>query len=641
MVLGVPVQFMASRYLFTRGRQIFLIYVSISVLVTLTIFRFFRSFSIHKKYDSMNESVYSSTVPMPNVEINNDFEYGIIRDFESSPFLTEIECEGSSSYDRICKFKNICYSPASDQFFAVTVDTQGLAKKWKIEGDNRLLDLTSVDDHNIFYFEFNENSDFAYEELKEHDMKYIQVSKKTFIFSRFVYNNIMHNIHDDFLGQYIMHKKFSEAGKIDTNNYMFFTDRMLENENDHLLATLTRYPFIYREALKSSKRDSPALCFSDAIVGNSKDGIWYDYGFYDEPQGPVRKKALTGAYMKEAANFIKSYYKIQEIPRFKFEKIIKSMAKNKKHEENEAVYISIFSRTKDRLLLNEKELKTKLEEEYRLPVKVVSLENLRFDDIVAIMSRSVISIGLHGAALIYTAFMPKNSIVIELFPYAIPGENYSPYRTLAWLDGVEMTYRMWKNNDAKASFCQMGQRKNFHGIAAQDFLNAISLKTVPPHVCCGNPYWLIRIYQDTVVNVPEIKLLIDDSLRETLDSINNPKSKRAQISEYLRMSQGIVTEVKGIVTNQENFIGKEAVKMRKVVLSWDNPWKSINLLPSQYGVWVDNYMEELITPEPMITLETCSSGMEINFWIRSYRFDKHSRSNIPAASYSKKFTFRC
>ena len=254
-MFGVPVEFMASRYLFTRGRQFLLLYISLSVLATLTIFRIFSGFTNHKKYEFVKDYVYSPSVPIPKIEVNNDFEFGLIRDFESNPFLTEIDCDGSSSYDRVCKFKNICYSPTADQFFAVTVDPQGLAKKWKIDGENRLLDLTSVDDHNIFYFEFIENSDFAYGEFKENDMKYIQVTKKTFIFSRFVYNNIMHNIHDDFLGQYVLHKKYSQTdGKIDTDNYMFFADRMTENENDHLLATLTKYPFIYREVDRKSTR---------------------------------------------------------------------------------------------------------------------------------------------------------------------------------------------------------------------------------------------------------------------------------------------------------------------------------------------------------------------------------------------------
>jgi protein O-mannose beta-1,4-N-acetylglucosaminyltransferase len=38
--------------------------------------------------------------------------------------------------------------------------------------------------------------------------------------------------------------------------------------------------------------------------------------------------------------------------------------------------------------------------------------------------------------------------------------------------------------------------------------------TVPPHVCCTNPYWLFRIFQDTIATESEIIELINGALVE-------------------------------------------------------------------------------------------------------------------------------
>jgi protein O-mannose beta-1,4-N-acetylglucosaminyltransferase len=43
----------------------------------------------------------------------------------------------------------------------------------------------------------------------------------------------------------------------------------------------------------------------------------------------------------------------------------------------------------------------------------------------------------------------------------------------------------------------------------------LTSKTVPSHTCCTNPYWLFRIYQDTKVDVDEVKALVVESLAES------------------------------------------------------------------------------------------------------------------------------
>lgn len=638
---------MSRRFLFTRGRQVLLLYLCCSILVTLTFYRIFMGIILRNGIES-DKNRQKRKVPVPVVAPNKNFEHGALQSFKEKPIITKMECEGSNAYDRICKFNNLCYSPNSDRFFALSVDKKGLMKRWKLPEDNRLLDLTTVDDHNIFYFEFEEDPDYALRELEKTDMFYVLVSKKTFVFSRFVYNNIMHNLHDDFMGQYILHKKYSsssnETNAIDGDNFIFFTDGLIENPNDHIFATLSRHPFLYREDLKKTRSSSPPICFSNAIVGNSKEGIWYDYGFYDEPQGPISKKSIDGKHALEVANFLRNYYDLILPHKSEIDNLLKRISSRKRidmQKINRDYYISIFSRTLDRLILNEKDLMSDLEKTFGLPVRLIQLEVLKFNEIIEIMSKTLISIGLHGSALIFAMFMPKGSILIEMFPYAVPGENYSPYRTLALFPEFEMTYKMWTNTNATMNYSQLGIRKKFENLTPEEFMNIISLKTVPPHVCCGNLPWMVRIYQDTVVNINEIKKLIKDAVTESDIGLSNPKRTQKQKLNLLEMSRHRVKSVDSSIHEQKSFAGIDNIKMFQLIIKWKNPWKEIDSTPTGYGVWIEEMMEEVQVTEPAIIIDACAKGSDFNIWIRPYKFEKALKKNQPAAVYSRKFTLKC
>lgn len=629
--------------LFIRGKRLLLLYFCISIVATLVFFRVFTRIIRSNNLIRGEKQGNSKKRDIPKASPDFTFRHGSKVSFRNRPIITEMQCEGQSAYNRICKFKNLCFSPTTDRFFALTVDTNGLKKRWMNVDDNRLLDLTTVDDHNIFYFEFEEDPATALKELESYDMMYSVVTKKTFMFSRFVYNNIMHNIHDDFLGQYILHKKHSyDQGAIDTDNYIFFSDKLIENPNDHLFATLSKYPFIYREALKTYQADLP-MCFENLVVGNSKDGIWYDYGFYDDPQGPISKKQLSGKYVKEAAIFLKKYYNVQlddnRVCKNLINKMIHHKGRGKKHVSDH-FYVSIFSRMQDRLLLNEMEIMKELEQRFGLMVRIVQLEVLAFNEIIEIMSSTIVSIGLHGSALIYTMFMPSNSVLLELFPYAVPGENYTPYRTLAWLPDIDLNYKMWINHNATCNYSQVGSRKKIDNLTPEAFLNIISLKTVPPHLCCGNLPWTVRIYQDTVVNIQEITKVIEDALVENLDVIKHPQKRSKYIKNLLDMATHKIFAVNHFI-NKQAFAGSKTVTMFRLELYWENPWKKLSKDPSQYGVWIEEFQEEILVTDPRLVIETCSEGSEINVWIRPYYLDKSSKTNQPATVYSRKFSFRC
>ena len=44
-------------------------------------------------------------------------------------------------------------------------------------------------------------------------------------------------------------------------------------------------------------------------------------------------------------------------------------------------------------------------------------------------------------------------------------------------------------------------------------------KTVPPHICCEDPYWLFRIYQDTIVHTQEVEDIIESALKESSEKM--------------------------------------------------------------------------------------------------------------------------
>jgi hypothetical protein len=53
------------------------------------------------------------------------------------------------------------------------------------------------------------------------------------------------------------------------------------------------------------------------------------------------------------------------------------------------------------------------------------------------------------------------------------------------------------------------------GLPAEEQEKIKNTKSVPPHFCCSNPYWLYRIFQDTRVHITEVLGIIQDALDES------------------------------------------------------------------------------------------------------------------------------
>jgi len=54
----------------------------------------------------------------------------------------------------------------------------------------------------------------------------------------------------------------------------------------------------------------------------------------------------------------------------------------------------------------------------------VAFDNMTFDEQVATMATAAMAVGIHGANLVNAAFMPANSVLVELFPYRFTHDMY-------------------------------------------------------------------------------------------------------------------------------------------------------------------------------------------------------------------------
>lgn len=369
------------------------------------------------------------------------------------PPISTIMCHGTSTLDRVCKIKNLCYDPANDRFFIFKEPTTLEVNVPR----NRtyLVDTTSLDGHNKFYFDYEEVHPNAFRQRTVQ-----MVDRLTFMISRFHALNIMHTIHDDFLGLYGLHRMFApnedadERFPFSRDNHIVFLDSFENIRYDYVFQFLTNHDLQFRSRLREQHRTSGMpICFRDAVVGNSKIGSWYTYGFL-EPQGPIKNKTVSGLFVRDAARFLMNRMALPPwdeallratLQELQLRNTQRSQGRPPTGEVStaDAVFITVFSRQLDRLMVNEAEVISGLQARYGLPVRTVRMEDMHLGQQAAILRSTVIAVGVHGSALILGMFLPPGALLVELYPYAVPAENYTPYRTMCGLSGMRLAYRSW------------------------------------------------------------------------------------------------------------------------------------------------------------------------------------------------------
>lgn len=484
-------------------------------------------------------------------------------------------CNGNSVNDRTCRFQNLCYRPSSNEYVFLQGPVSSMEGVPTKRFEPAVATLGSLQDHNLLHFSFidapasavpdmlkdkqqaadNNNNDNNYMNrrmpggMRNNHVDATTASKEesitmvtgaSLLLFRFKPDNIFHAVHDDALPalQTMWHGLGRSAAGGTARPFRIVTVDPWPSSGGTKPAERILEAISYGGLLRLhdlSKNRNPGanaaaraqmVCFEEAYIGINKATTWYQYGF-DKPQGPLLPHAPgKGRLVKQGADFIarqllagSSLHNDKGEGEGEKEQVgaePRSAGGSQSSQSQQQKHVVLFSRTRNRLLLNEQELCDVLAVRYSRPVTILRMETHSLEAQIEILQHTEVAIGLHGSALIMAMFLPPGAILLELFPYGIVADRYTPYKTLAELDELGISYLHWTNSDESASVAHPARAAHLGGIAHLPPGEQIKIKTsnVPVHLCCTNPYWLYRIYQDTIVDVAAIVGLLSASQHE-------------------------------------------------------------------------------------------------------------------------------
>lgn len=528
-------------------------------------------------------------------------------------------CSGDARGSRHCRFENLCFLPGRESFVLAKTAKSILHNVPASRGREALVDLTSLSDHSAFYFDFDEVSASLPAELGANFTVRV-VEKPTFILSRFLPPNIMHTMHDDILGLYHLHRQYPDHAQ-GGDHYLQFADYHGAGEFEHLYRYFTDHQPLYRSDLTQQHPQSGApqvTCFRNAVVGQSKEANWYQYGF-GGPQGPIANKTVSGARVREVADFIAersgfSASDFAQLPpnsphfnRTKVEKLLEQYGVTSSGPQ--AQLVAVFSRLRNRKLENEAELAAALQTRHGMPVVYVRMEELNFLEQVALLRRSALAVGMHGSILVMAMFMPRGAALLELYPYAVPSNNYTPYRTMARLEGMDLAYDAWENTHVQNTRSYPERHYLMGGLMhlpEPERKAVMESSTVPLHTCCTNPYWLYRIFQDTIVAVPEI-------LERTTALLSRGREIAAKPSQV---------SIAPSPVDSRAVVCKFDAVAATLTLTWLPPWNGGKA--DRYAVWDHNSFREYFSDTESVTFAADMTKVA-QVWIQTVKDDKKGR----------------
>ncbi|XP_077455912.1 protein O-linked-mannose beta-1,4-N-acetylglucosaminyltransferase 2 [Stigmatopora argus] len=483
---------------------------------------------------------------------------------------TRMVCSSKMHTDRICRFDYLCYCTEGDEFvFFHSNSSFMLPNLGSRRFQPSLLDMSSVEDHNTQFFNFLELPTAALKFLS----KPVFVPDVTFIFNRFNPDNIMHVFHDDILPAFYTMKLYLD---LDEKARLVFMEGWSEGPHFDLYKLLSSRQPLLKDHLKDFGK---LICFIKSYVGVSKMTTWYQYGFV-QPQGPKANILVSGTEIRQ---FSKAFMVKMNITRI--EEADKD-ADNGEDESKKDEYIVLFTRLTTRLILNEGELITALAQEFQMKVFKVSLEEQSFSTIVQLLSDASMLVSMHGAQLITSIFLPRGAVVVELFPFAINPEQYSPYKTLATLPDMDLHYFSWRNIKKENSVAHPDRSWEQGGIAHlenEEQERILASKEVSKHLCCRNPEWLFRIYQDTLIDIPSLLGVLKEGMKSRL---RFKKSKHTS-----KIHPGRVREPQCQTSVQ-------STDKAQLIISWKIPWnlKYLKVKEVKYEVWIQEQGENTYMP---------------------------------------------
>lgn len=484
---------------------------------------------------------------------------------------TRMVCTGKMHTDRICRFDYLCYCSEAEEFvFFHSNSSVMLPNLGPRRFQPALLDLSSVEDHNTQYFNFLELPAGALKFMP----KPVFVPDVTLILNRFNPDNLMHVFHDDLLPAFYTMKQYLD---LDDEARLVFMEGWGEGPYFDLYRLLSSKQPLLKEQLRNFGK---LMCFTKSYVGLSKMTTWYQYGFV-QPQGPKANILVTGNEIRHFANTLMEKMNITRL-----EDATMDGKRTEEEKEKKDEYIVVFSRSMTRLILNEAELILVLAQEFQMRVVTVSLEDQSFPSIVQVISGASILVSMHGAQLVASLFLPRGAAVVELFPYAVNPEQYTPYKTLASLPGMDLHYLSWRNTLEENTVTHPDRPWEQGGIAhleKEERERILASKDVPRHLCCRNPEWLFRIYQDTLVDIPSLLKVLREGLK------TRPSLRKAKPASTVHP---------GRVREAQCQTSVQAANEAKLTVSWQIPWnlKYLKVREVKYEVWIQEQGENTYMP---------------------------------------------
>ncbi|KAJ8023596.1 Protein O-linked-mannose beta-1,4-N-acetylglucosaminyltransferase 2 [Holothuria leucospilota] len=352
---------------------------------------------------------------------------------------------------RVCNFRNLCYSNFYKMFL--------LDKPVLVKHVVHLATVIGAGIGNMLsYYEIPMDNPV----LKNH--LYINYKRGNYaMFSRIPTNNIAHDIHDVLIPLFYTLES-EEFNKRPSHTLIFwFEDLQIESATE-LYNLFSRDPPITDLQISFQPKET-LTCFENVTVGLLTKSIWYQWGFLLEPEGPVRKANVTSQHIRKFTEYVKKHLRLA--PRC-----------------TENVYGILFSRKINRKILNEKELASAIAENFHTKVVELSMESDTLPYIIETISCAKFALGIHGAMLILAMFLPPSSILLEMYPFGINPDHLTPYKTMAFLPGMNIEYVAWQNMNSSMSFFS----KN-------------SVRKIPRESLAEMKF---RLYHDTIVNISEV-----------------------------------------------------------------------------------------------------------------------------------------
>ncbi|XP_033125308.1 protein O-linked-mannose beta-1,4-N-acetylglucosaminyltransferase 2-like [Anneissia japonica] len=488
-----------------------------------------------------------------------------MKNVESHPGFIEVDpniliggtsgwCRGESNIDRTCKFRHLCYIPRYEEFIFFHGSKTMQSGIPRDRFSPALADLSSVPNHNTQYFNY---VDIPVEAILNFD-KIFLLQGNSLIFNRFNPSNLMHVFHDDLLPLFhILSELHYDINTSNTRLVLFDGHKELEYFDLYKLFS-SQLPLLKHDLNKSG---NALVCFEKAFIGLSNETTWYQYGF-EKPQGPLSNFRITARTIELFTAYLKS----------------KIGVTSEEFSQNKLNGILIGRQT-NRLILNEGELVMELARHLRVSIQLMYLEDVSLVELIRKISSANLLIGIHGSALALSMFLPKGAQLVEIFPYAVNPEHYRPYKTLVSLPGLEISYFAWRNMDKENTVFHRNAPKEFGGIdhlPLEEQNKILSSSEVPLHLCCNDPEWLFRIYQDTTVDVQSFI----SKLKKAMAEAKSDKGIDASASELYPWKVQEVECKK--VTKTADIVSLEVF--------WQPPWNLKYFMKHemeiQYEVWI-------------------------------------------------------